>query len=283
MTSITLHANAKINLALDIIGKREDGYHLMKMVMQKVSLCDIITMTRCPGPGSLECDCPSLPRDESNMAWRAFALMREKYDLAGSVHINIEKNIPVAAGLAGGSADAAAVLRGIDHLWQLDLPEAFLIEDALSLGADVPYCLQERTALAEGIGEKLTVLPQLPGLWVVLANPGFPVITGEIFRQYSFAAEKQTPAIDAMLGALEQQNTEIILASMGNVLESVTLKKYPIVARLKQEMQDLGLHAMMSGSGPTVMGLTSDAALAKTAVMFLKEKWPWVFLARTIE
>ncbi len=283
MTSLTLKAHAKINLALDIIGKREDGYHLLKMVMQKVSLCDMITITRCSPPGGLSCDNPLLPLGEDNMAWRAFSFMRKQYDLTGSAHINIEKKIPVAAGLAGGSADAAAVLKGVNLLWQLGLPETALMQTALFLGTDVPYCLQERTVLAEGIGEKLTVLPQLPGLWAVLANPGFPVITGEVFRQFSFETVKHAPDTDMMLGALARHDVAGVLAAMGNVLESVTLKNFPEVAQLKQEMSDLGLHAMMSGSGPTVMGLTADGALAENAAKILQSKWPWVFLARTIE
>ena len=283
MTSLTLPAYAKINLALDIIGKRDDGYHLLRMIMQKVSLADEITICQMPeGQGGITCSSADLPLDEGNMAWRAFCCMKNRFQLPGSALIHVEKRIPIAAGLAGGSSNAATVIEGTTRLWQLPLTLAEKQEIGLSLGSDVPFCFLQDTALAEGIGDILTPLPKTPPFWVVLANPGFPVETGEIFRQFSFEAKGTPPDLELMLNSLAKGDAAGILQAMNNVLESVTLVRFPAVAQLKEEMAACGLTAMMSGSGPTVMGLTLDHEQAQAAVVTLTKRWPWVFLARTI-
>ncbi len=284
MESIQLAAHAKINWSLDVKGKVESGehqgYHLVEMVMQSIDLADSIYLQKsredeiiCSG---------ALPQDSSNLALRAWLLLKDRLGLQQSLRIEIIKKIPVAAGLAGGSSDAAAVLKGVNTLLDLQFTEKQLAELALSLGADVPFCLYGRPAIARGIGEELTHLPDLPQQHLVLVNPGFDVPTATVYRSFVMDKEQNHPHTQRLVLALQRGNTREIPKYMVNVLESVTLLQYPQVQQIKDDLTACGLFAMMSGSGPSVFGLAKDEAHAKEAVDQLKSKWPVVLAVRTI-
>jgi len=263
---VELEAFAKINLGLDVLSRREDGYHLLRTVMQTVDLCDRITIRREAEKGiRLSCDLPSLPADEKNLAYRAAALLQDIYRLPGGVGIGLKKNIPMAAGLAGGSADAAAVLRGMNRLYDLGLTREELEKHASKLGADVPFCISGGTVLAEGIGEKLTVLPDIPDCAVVIVKPDFDVSTAEAFRDLhaELLPESIHPDMDSVLSAIRAGDVPKAARSMGNILETVTERKYPVIGEIKREMKKAGAWgALMSGSGSSVFGLFPDRALA---------------------
>lgn len=281
MQRLTVPAYGKINLALDVVGRRPDGYHLLRMVMQQVEFCDTVTLSCCQGPSQLHMNppCPQIPQTQ-NMAWLALEQLNRLCPLPTGIIIEIQKSLPMAAGLAGGSADAAAVLQGVVQLLRLPYSLEQLEQTGLTLGADVPYCLAGGTMLAEGVGERLTPLPPAPLLWAVLANPGIAVDTAEIFRHFRLEQKGEAPDIDGMIAALRQQNIPQLLACQGNVLESVTLKRYPQVAKLKRDLNSCGIPALMSGSGGTVFGLTSQRQEAEAAVAFLRARYPWVVLTK---
>lgn len=258
--SIFIKAPAKINLSLDIIGRRPDGFHLVEMVMQTISLCDHITLEAADGAIHLHCSHPFVPAGSGNIVWKAAHLLKSTYGSAemGAV-ITVEKHIPVSAGLGGGSSDAAAVLKGLNELWDLRLSPAQLAELGLRLGADVPFCLQGGTALARGIGEKLTPVAPPPSLWVVLLKPNMGVSTGEVYREFVQGRVRTRPDTQRLVSALEAGDYQAMAESMANVLESVTFRRFPILRRLKQKALELGaLAAMMSGSGPTIFALTPE-------------------------
>ena len=257
MNEITLKAFAKINLALDVLRKREDGYHDVRMIMQNIRLFDKITMRRTGGKEiRMESNLRFLPTDGRNLMVKAAELMRERFSLPGGLEMILEKHIPVAAGLAGGSTDAASVLYGIDRLYGLELSQEELMEIGVKLGADVPYCLLRKTALAEGIGEKLTVLPACPECSVVIAKPAASVSTKYVYEHLDLNEGVVHPDIDGMIEALKNQDLKGIASRMGNVLESVTEKACPEIASIKGIMREKGaLNALMSGSGPTVFGI----------------------------
>ena len=268
MEEIRMRARAKINLTLDVTGKREDGYHLLQMVMQNVALYDDITIRRRQEVGIvLTSNLPWLPCDERNLAWRAACLMQEEFGLTEGVEIHIQKRIPVAAGLAGGSTDCAAVLVGMKRLFGLRVSQKKLEELGLRLGADVPYCIRRGTVLAEGIGEILTdINPQCPPFFVVLAKPNVSVSTKSVYQKLKLDEICNHPDTEGMLAAIAAQDHQAICEKMGNVLENVTIPDYPIIAALKERLLELGAeNAMMSGSGPTVFGLFLDEKQAKKA------------------
>lgn len=256
MDQISLAAHAKVNLSLDILGTRPDGYHEVRMVMQPISLHDTVTLTRAASGISLTCDVPAVPAGPDNLAYRAAAHFFSHFSIKGGVRIHIQKRIPMAAGLAGGSADAAAVLRGMDALFGTHAPDSTLQALALPLGADVPFCLAGRPALAEGIGERLSPAPPLSGCKLVLINPGIPISTPAVYRAYDDAPASVHPDTAALLDALRREDLSAVCANMGNVLEPVTSHMCPAVPACIDTLRDAGaLCAMMSGSGPTVFGV----------------------------
>lgn len=271
MDQISLKAYAKVNLTLDVIGKREDGYHLVQMIMQQIDLSDDVTLTRQGGGISLTCDNPYVPANPQNLAWRAVLLMQEAYGLNQGVQIAIRKQIPVAAGLAGGSTDAAAVIHGYAALCGMDIPLAEKMALGLKLGADVPFCLMGGAALAEGIGEQLTAVPGLRDGWLVVCKPNFGVSTRDVYTALNWREITNHPDTQAMLGALEAGTVQAISPLLGNVLEPVTCHKHPEVRALKERMLQYGAEgALMSGSGPTVFGLFKTAEKARSASNNLK-------------
>ena len=265
--TVTLKALAKINLGLDVLGRRENGYHDVRMVMQTIYLYDNVTMEKTEEAGiQLECNLFYLPVDETNIAYKAAKLLMDEFDIKEGVRIVLDKHIPVAAGLAGGSANAAAVLVGMNRLFSLGLSGQELMERGVSLGADVPYCVMRGTVLAEGIGEILTPLPPLPKCYVLIAKPGISVSTKTVYEKLDSQDITEHPDIDGILEGLDKQDIHKVAASMGNVLETVTIGDYPIIEEIKHVMKEEGaLNAMMSGSGPTVFGIFDDKSKARQA------------------
>lgn len=279
-----IKAAAKINLGLDILGRREDGYHEVRMIMQSLKLHDELNVeVWLKGSGvSFASDAPYLPKDETNLAVKAARLLQEEFSLPGEIRIQLKKNIPVAAGLAGGSTDGAAVLRAVNSLYRLGLDEEALMKRGLKIGADVPFCLQRKTALSEGIGEKLRPLPSMPTCCLLLAKPSFGASTGKIYEGYDALQEVWHPDIDALIGCLEEGSLEKLAEGMGNVLENVTGALYPQIGCLKEMMiREGALNAMMSGSGPTVFGIFRQKKEAQKAAGRLHKSFPDVRLILT--
>ena len=268
-----LQAFAKINLGLDVLGKREDGYHEVRMIMQTIRMYDQLDMRKSVEPGiHLTTNKKYIPVDENNLVWRAAKLMMDTCGIMEGVSIHLHKVIQVAAGMAGGSSDAAATLVGMNRLFHCGLSKEKLMELGVQIGADVPYCVLRGTALAEGIGEKLTVLPPMPDCWILIGKPGISVSTKYVYTTLDLNTDTVHPDIDGMKKALEDGNLYGITERMGNVLQDVTIPAYPEVERIKEQMKTLGaVNAMMSGSGPTVFGIFDNEEKAQEACQKLRE------------
>lgn len=268
-----LQAFAKINLGLDVLGKREDGYHEVRMIMQTIRMYDQLDMRKSVEPGiHLTTNKKYIPVDENNLVWRAAKLMMDTCGIMEGVSIHLHKVIPVAAGMAGGSSDAAATLVGMNRLFHCGLSKEKLMELGVQIGADVPYCVLRGTALAEGIGEKLTLLPPMPDCWILIGKPGISVSTKYVYTTLDLNTDTVHPDIDGMKKALEDGNLYGITERMGNVLQDVTIPAYPEVERIKEQMKALGaVNAMMSGSGPTVFGIFDNEEKAQKACQKLRE------------
>ncbi|MCD8120139.1 MAG: 4-(cytidine 5'-diphospho)-2-C-methyl-D-erythritol kinase [Lachnospiraceae bacterium] len=264
MQQIRLKAYGKVNLCLDIVGKRDNGYHDLRMVMQTVNLYDSIYMKKSENPGiTLTSNVSWLPCDEGNLAWRAAKLLTDEFAVTEGVEISLYKYLPVAAGMAGGSADCATVLFGMNRLFELGLSRQELMVRGLTLGSDVPYCLMRGTALAEGIGEQLTRLPDVPSCPVLIAKPPVSVSTKEVYQKFRLPEVREHPDVNGMVRAIREGNLDGICSRMGNVLETVTERDYPVIRELKDRMKVAGAaNALMSGSGPTVFGLFPENAKA---------------------
>lgn len=273
MDKIHLRAMAKINLGLDVTGVRMDGYHELRMVMQTILLSDLIEIHKTSEKGvTVRTNLPYLPTDARNLAYRAAAMLADEFGISGGIAVNIRKRIPVAAGMAGGSTDAASVLYGINRLYGLGLSARALMERGLKLGADVPFCLMRGTALAEGIGELLTPLPPMMPCSILTAKPPFSVSTRYVFERLRLENSKDHPDTDQIIEALKNRELELLSGHLGNILESVTIPEWPEVGRIKTAMMENGaLGALMSGSGPTVFGLFSDKYKAETAADRLRQ------------
>lgn len=274
MDSIRLKARAKINLGLDVLGVREDGYHEVRMVMQTVGLYDRLIISRIPQEDIIiKSNLNFLPVNENNLIYKAAKLLKEECGYTGGVEIDLNKFIPVAAGMAGGSTDAASTIFGINRMFNLGLAQADMMELGLRLGADVPYCIMRGTALAEGIGEKLTRLDPMPHCWLLVAKPPVNVSTKLVYDSLDMSEVNNHPDIDGIIDAIKSQDVGLIASRMGNVLEQVTIPLYPIIDTIKQDMLNNGaINAMMSGSGPTVFGIFPDEETALKCQAYLKEK-----------
>ncbi|SDY95313.1 4-(cytidine 5'-diphospho)-2-C-methyl-D-erythritol kinase [Thermoactinomyces sp. DSM 45892] len=277
-------APAKINLTLDALRKRPDGYHDLEMVMTTVDLADRIDLMDLPYSGvMLESTSGLVPQDERNLAYLAAKLLQQKTGIDRGVKIKIYKHIPVAAGLAGGSSDAAATLRGCNRLWNLGLSLEELAEIGAEIGSDVPFCIYGDTALAEGRGEILTPILPPPSCWVVLAKPTHGVSTGDVFGKLQVDEITTHPNTRAMVDALHASSYEKVIANLGNVLEPVTIGLYPEVYKIKQKMEQFGADGvLMSGSGPTVFGLVRKESRAKRIVNGLRGFCDQVFAVRML-
>ena len=268
-----LRAFAKINLGLDILRKREDGYHEVRMIMQTIQMYDVLEMKKVKKPGiSLSVNYPYIPSDERNLVYKAAKLLMDEFQVKEGVDIRLEKFIPVAAGMAGGSSDAAAAMVGINHLFKLGLSEKDLMDRAVNIGADVPYCIMRGTALAEGIGEKLTRIAQVPDCYVLIGKPGIGVSTKTAYESLQLDKIQSHPDIDGMIRDIENGNFLAMTDKMGNVFESGIIGKYPVIGEIKDLMEANGaLKAMMSGSGPTVFGIFDDREKMEAAAAVLRQ------------
>ncbi len=277
-STITVAAPAKINLTLDVTGRRPNGYHDLVMIMQTIDLCDHITITRTPAPGitltmnrELPDNCPM----EKNLVWKAAALLQETYHITGGFRIYLEKNIPAAAGLAGGSSDCAATLLGINTLCGLDLSVDTLCELGVTLGADVPFCIRKGTMLSEGIGEILTELAPIAPLWCLLIKPDISVSTGYVYTHLDLEHLTEHPDTRAVLDCMARADYPDMARKLSNVLETVTIPMYPILQQLKEFFLTHGaIGSLMSGSGPTTYGLFQDEIFARMALRKAQESYP---------
>ncbi len=267
MNTIRLKARAKINLGLDVVRRRPDGYHEVRMVMQMLQLYDQICIEKTAEPGiRIHTNLSFLPTDERNIAYKAAKVLMDAYQIKKGVKIDIDKHIPVAAGMAGGSTDCAAVLYGINRLFRLGLRPEELREYGVKLGADVPYCLLRQTALSEGIGEILTPVAPLPNCPILIAKPPISVSTKHVYERLRLDENTVHPDIDGIVEALERQDLYGVTGRLGNVLETVTVSEYPVIIRIKERMIASGaVNALMSGSGPTVFGIFDDEKKAEKA------------------
>ncbi len=274
MESIRLKARAKINLGLDVLGRRDNGYHDVRMVMQTVGLYDRIIMTRIPEEEiRIKTNVGFLPVNENNLVYKAIMLMKDSYKLEGGIEVDLNKFIPVAAGMAGGSSDAACALFGMNRLYELNISMKELMKLGVGIGADVPYCLMRGTALAEGIGEKLTRLPDMPFCHILVAKPPVNVSTRLVYEKLDSTPINEHPDIDGIIEAVRLKDVGLVASRMGNVLESVTVPLYPVIDSIKKDMLEHGaINAMMSGSGPTVFGIFPDEQSMIACQQFLRQK-----------
>ena len=261
-----LKAMAKINLGLDVLGKREDGYHEVRMIMQTIRMYDILDIRKTRRPGIvLTTNLPFIPTDQRNLVYK--------------VKIDLRKFIPVAAGMAGGSSDAAAAFVGVNRMFHLGLTEEQLMERAVKVGADVPYCIMRGTALAEGIGEKLTRLPEVPKCYVLIGKPGINVSTKTAYENLNLEGIGKHPDIDGLIGAIRNNDLYAMASRMENVFEPGIIRQYPVIGNIKNLMEEKGaLKAVMSGSGPTVFGIFDNRDKMAAAARSLRKSG----LAKTV-
>ncbi|MCX7695508.1 MAG: 4-(cytidine 5'-diphospho)-2-C-methyl-D-erythritol kinase [Caloramator sp.] len=273
---------AKINLSLDVVGKREDGYHLLEMIMQTVSLYDKVKITK-DKETSVICNNINVPSDRSNIAYRAVELMKQRFEIQDNFKIEIEKNIPVAAGLAGGSTNGAAVIKGINEMYSLNLSKEEMKEIGLKLGADVPFFFEGGTCLVEGIGERLTKLNNV-SCSIVLAKPPINVSTKYVYQNLKLDEIAHHPNTKRIIDYIKNNDIKMLAASMVNVLENVTIKEYPIIYEIKNIMMEFGaLGSLMSGSGPSVFGIFEEKADAIKCHNRLRDYIKEVFVVNTVD
>lgn len=273
MDEISLKALAKINLGLDVVRRREDGYHEVRMIMQTIHLYDRLKIEKTHTPGiSMKTNLSFLPVNENNLVYKAGKLLMDEFGIDTGVSVNLQKRIPVAAGMAGGSTDAAAMLYGMNQLFELGLSRGQLMERGVKIGADVPYCLMRGTALAEGIGEELHSLPPMIKCPVLIAKPSISVSTKFVYENLVLDENTIHPDIDGLITEIKSKNLKGVCDKMGNVLETVTIPNYPVIAQIKEFMMEHGAAgSMMSGSGPTVFGLFREEAVAKETYKAMKK------------
>lgn len=273
MDTISLKALAKVNLGLDVVRRREDGYHEVKMIMQTIHLYDRLDIRKMKEPGiQIQSNLSFLPVNENNLIYKAGKLLMDEFGITEGVSVKLDKRIPVAAGMAGGSTDAAAMLWGMNRLFSLNLSLEELMKRGVTIGADVPYCLMRGTALAEGIGEKLSPLPPMMKVPILIAKPQISVSTKFVYSNLKLDKDTVHPDIDQCIEDIRRGSLTDLCGHMGNVLESVTIPAYPVIREIKEHMMENGaVGAMMSGSGPTVFGLFSDEKTAKKAYYAMRK------------
>ena len=274
MDTLTRKAYAKINLGLDVLRRREDGYHEVKMIMQTVDIYDVLTFVKAPADVfRLSVDSAQIPDDDNNLVLKAARLLFATAGIDAGVEVTLQKNIPVAAGMAGGSTDAAATLIGLNALYDLRFTTEQLQEIGVKLGADIPYCIMGGTALSQGIGEILRPLPAPPRAHLVIAKPDLMISTKYVYENLHANSLKVHPNIDGMIEALSNQDLTKMCSLMGNVLETVTEKENPIITQIKDLMKEQGATgALMSGSGPTVFSIFTEEEKARSCLQKIQEE-----------
>jgi len=281
MNKVIRKAYAKINLALDVIARRSDGYHEVKMIMQNINLYDELTFekkTINTGTPQIQIitDSSEIPVDEHNLVYKAAKAIIERYSIPQNIGISVllNKKIPVAAGMAGGSSDAAAVFHGVNELMDLGIPITTMCEMGKKIGADIPFCIIGGTAKAEGIGEKLTVLPPMPSCHILIIKPDISVSTKWVYENLNLRGIENHPDADGMIAAIENNDLDGITSRMANLLEAVTIKKYPVINEIKSNIMAFGAeNALMSGSGPSVFGIFKNKEKALSAFSEMKNKY----------
>ena len=284
MNSIQLKSRAKINLSIDVLGKREDGYHLVEMIMQTIDLYDSIKISSLNEDKIIiKSNSLEIPLNNDNIVYKAANLIKNKFNINSGVEIYIEKNIPVAAGMAGGSSNAAAVLVGLNNLWDLGLNEEELKNIGLKLGADVPFCISGQAALAENIGEKLTKIEGLSeDIFILVCKPDLFVSTKEIYEAIDSKEIERRPNNKLLINLLKEKDIEELSRNMYNVLEEVTKDKYPVIDKIERiMMQNNALGSMMSGSGPTVFGLYNKKEYAERCKKILLQEFKQVYVVKS--
>ena len=277
ITTLQGKAYGKINIGLDVLRKRSDGYHEVKMIMQTVSLYDRITITRNKNSSDivLETNLNFLPTNENNIVYKAAKLIKDEFGISDGLSIKLEKHIPVAAGMAGGSTDAATTLELLNTMYSLNISKDDLMKRAVTLGADVPYCILKGTALSEGIGEVLTPLKQLMPCYILIVKPPIYVSTKFVYENLRINELNSHPDIDGIVDAISAGDLETMSQKMGNVLESVTEDNYPVISSIKKLMTQNGaISSLMSGSGPTVFGIYDNEDKINQAATFFKTNYP---------
>ncbi len=283
MEKTVTKAFAKINLSLDVLGKLENGYHEVQMVMQTVSVFDLVTVEKTESGITLTTNLPYLPTDNGNIAYKAAEAFFSYTGIKGGVKIDISKRIPVGAGLAGGSSNASAVLKAMNKLFDAGLSLKELCSIGVKLGADVPYCILGGTRLAEGIGEKLSPLPKMPKCSIILVKPAFSISTKTVYEKIDSCTDFMRPETQNLIDGLHKGNLDQIVSSMGNVLEEVSIPEHPILQNVKKELMELGaIGTQMSGSGPTVFGIFKDYDLACEAKKKLWGKYKTVYICNPV-
>lgn len=278
-----IKAYAKINLSLDVVGKREDGYHTLQMIMQTIDLYDLINIKKTDKGINISCNKQYIPTDERNLAYKAAELFMKTYNVCEGIDIYIKKYIPVAAGLAGGSTDAAAVLKAIRNMYRPDISDEKIMKLGLNIGADVPYCVVGGTALCEGIGEKIRKLNSFKNHILVVVKPAFGVSTKEVYKNLDINKIKRHPDTNLLISSIEANNLNSLARNMKNVLENVTLYKHVVLKDIKKEMINMGAQGtLMSGSGPTIFAFFSDMLKAQLCYDKMKKKYRETFITRTI-
>lgn len=278
-----LKAYGKINISLDVVGKREDGYHLLRMLMQTVDIYDELTFKKCEEGIHISCNKDFVPTDKRNLVYKAIELFNNTYNIKGGVKVHIVKNIPVEAGMAGGSTDAAAALRAMRDLYKPEVTDKELMTLGVKIGADVPYCILGGTALCEGIGEVITQLKPFNDKILVVVKPNFGVSTIEVYKAFALKEVRVHPDTEGLIEAMEKDNLSYVGNNMKNLLETVTIKKHNEIQEIKDFMIKEGsVGSMMSGSGPTVFGFFEDMLTAQRCYEKLKESYKEVFITRTI-
>lgn len=276
-------AYAKINISLDVVGKREDGYHLLKMIMQTIDLYDLLEISEADTGISISCNKTYVPTDERNIVYKAAKLFMDTYNIKDGISIDIKKNIPVAAGLAGGSTDGAAVLKAMRKFYNINISDKELMKLGVKIGADVPYCIVGGTALCEGIGERITQLKLFNNKILVLVKPKFGVSTKEVYKSFDIQKIFKHPCTEDLIKSIQNDDLAFVSKNMKNLLENVTLRKHIILKNIKEDMIKYGaLGAMMSGSGPSVFAFFDDMLTAQRCFEFMKSKFEEVYLTRTI-
>ena len=286
MNSIELKSRAKINLSIDVLGKRVDGYHLVEMIMQTIDLYDIIKIEELETEEIIiKSNTSDIPLNENNIVYKAAELIRDNFNIKRGIEIFIEKNIPIAAGMAGGSSNAAAILVGLNKLWNLNLSEKELKELGFKLGADVPFCIEGKAALAEGVGEELTYIKGLPDdISILVCKPELFVSTKEVYGGLDLKNIKNRPDNQYLIKCLENNEIELLSKNMVNVLETVTSKKHTEISDIEKIMnENKALGSMMSGSGPTVFGLYKNEEDALKGKKELLEKYKQVYVVKSSE
>lgn len=278
-----LKAYAKINLSLDVTGKREDGYHTLRMIMQTVDLYDILNVKKIDRGIKVNCNKPYVPTDERNLAYKAAELFINTYKIDGGIEIYLKKYIPVAAGMAGGSTDAAAVLKAMRTFYKPEISDKELMELGLKIGADIPYCIVGGTALCEGIGEDITKLKPFRNHILVIIKPPFGVSTKEVYGNLDISKIIKHPDTQLLIKCVEEDNLHDVCRNMKNVLENVTLRKHMTLRNIKREVSDMeAIGTLMSGSGPTIFAFFEDMLKAQICYDKMKKKYKEVFITRTI-